>query len=60
MKRMRRQASRIAIILVLAVSTATALALLGQEPEPISFVIAVVLWGALFFVLDRRPGSAKP
>jgi uncharacterized membrane protein YcaP (DUF421 family) len=57
---MRRQAPRIAVILVLAVGTATALALLGHAFEPISFVIAVVLWGALFFVLERGRASAKP
>lgn len=45
--------------MVLAVGTATALALLGPEPEPISFVVAVVLWGALFFVLDRGREGAK-
>jgi hypothetical protein len=36
------------------------LALLGHAFEPISFVIAVVLWGALFFVLERGRASAKP
>jgi hypothetical protein len=56
---MARQASRIAIVMVLAAGTASAFALLGGDFEPISFVIALVLWGALFFVLDRGRGGAK-
>jgi len=50
-KRMARQAPRIAVIIVLAAGTATAFALLGGKLEPVSFVIASVLWAALFFVI---------
>ena len=59
MKGMARLAPRIAVIILLAAGTASAFALLGGKLEPVSFVIASVLWAALFFVLDHGRGSAS-